>query len=117
MKVNFFYSCIGALIALLLAYWAFDIAKGKENDVICAVCSAVCFIGTLVPMLGIGHESSRISVNLRVLSAVFFLLFVVSHFCFAFFGVCMPYYMIVNAIVLLVFILIYHGIGKQSTTI
>ena len=107
MKVNVFFVCIGTLIALLLAYWTFDIAKGKENDVACGVCSAVCFMGTLIPMLGINHESSSISVNLRVLSAVFFLLFIMSHFCFAFFGVRMPYYILVNALALLVYIAIY----------
>lgn len=117
MKVNVFYVCIGALIALLLAYWAFDIAEGKENDVICGVGSAICFMGTLVPMLGIRHESSRISVNLRVLSAAFFLIFVVSHFCFALFGVRMPYYVIVNALILLVFIAVYYGIGKKTTSV
>ncbi len=117
MKVNIVYACIGVLIALLLAYWVFDIAKGSENDVICGVGSAVCFMGTLIPMLGIGHQSSRISVNLRILSAVFFFLFIVSHFCFALFGVHMPYYVIVNALALLVFIAIYYGIGKKATTI
>ena len=117
MKVNIVYTCIGTLIALLLAYWAFDIAKGNENDVVCGVGSAVCFMGTLIPMLGIGHESSRISVNLRVLAAVFFLIFVVSYFCFAIFGVRMPYYLLVNAIILLIFIAIYYGIGKKATTV
>ena len=117
MKVNAVYTCIGSLMALLLAYWAYDIAEGKENDVVCGVCSAICFMGTLIPMLGIGHDSSRISVNLRILSAVFFLIFLVSHFCFAIFGVRMPYYVIVNALLLLVFIAIYYGIGKKATTV
>jgi hypothetical protein len=117
MKVNVFFFGIGIVMALLLAYWAFSIAEGQANDKICGIGSAICFMGTLIPMLGIGHDSSRISVNLRILSAVFFLIFLVSHFCLAIFGVRMPYYVIVNALLLLVFIAIYYGIGKKATTV
>ena len=113
MKANVFFVCISTLIALLLAYLAYHIAEGKENDIVCGVCSALCFICTLIPVLGMSHKSPRISVNLRVLSIVFFLLFVVSHFCFAACGVRMPYYVIVNAILLLVYMAIYYSIGKK----
>lgn len=114
MKVNFFYLCIGTLIALLLAYWVFNVAEGDENDKISGICSAVCFLGTLIPLFSIDHKAPRIGVNLRVLSAVFFLLFLISHFCFAAFGVSMPYYGIVNALMLLLFIAIYYAIGKKE---
>lgn len=114
MKVNIFFACISTLLALLLAYWAFSITQGQENDIVCGVCSALCFAGTLVPMLAISHESRRIGVNLQVLSAVFFVIFVISHFCFASFGVKMPYYVIVNGILLLAYIVILHGINKEA---
>lgn len=117
MKVNIFFICIGTLIALLLGYLAFYVAEDKENDVICGVCSALCFICTLIPILGISHKSTRISINLRVLSVVFFLLFVVSHFYFAVYGVRMPYYVIVNALILLVYMAIYYGIGFKSSNV
>lgn len=114
MKVNVFFFCIGSVMALLLAYWAYSIAEGQANDIICGIGSAICFMGTLAPMFGISHKASRIDVNLRVLSAVFFLLFLISHFCFAVFGVRMPYYVIVNALMFLLFIAIYYAIGKKE---
>ena len=114
MKVNIYYLCVGTLTALLLAYWVFNVAEGDNNDTICGACSAVCFLGTLIPLFGIGHKSSRISVNLRVLASVFFVLFVISHFCFAAFGVSMPYYVIVNALAFLLFISIYYWIGIKD---
>lgn len=117
MKANFFFICISTLIALFLAYLAYYIAEGKENDVVCGVCSALCFLCTLIPTFGISHKLPRISANLRVLSIVFFLLFVVSHFCFAAFGVCMPYYVVVNALVLLVYLAIYYGIGFRTSNV
>ena len=114
MKVNIFYLCIGFAIALLLAYWVFSVAEGDKNDTISGVCSAICFLGTLIPLFGIGHRSSRIAVNLRLLSAAFFVLFVISQFCFAAFGIRMPYYVIVNALALLLFIAIYYVISKKE---
>jgi len=114
MKVSIFYLCIGTLIALLLAYWVFSVAEGDKNDTISGICSAVCFLGTLIPLFGIGHKSSRVAINLRVLSASFFVLFVISHFCFAAFGVRMPHYVIVNALVLLFYMAIYYNISKKD---
>ena len=114
MKVNVFLTVISVLLALLLAYWTYNIAQGQENDKVCGVCSVVCFMGTLVPMFAIKHESGRISTNIRVLSLVFFLLFVVSHFCFANFGVRMPYYVIVNSIAFLIFLVLFYWIGNNK---
>jgi hypothetical protein len=114
MKVNVFLTLICVLLALLLGYWAFNIAKGQENDKICGICSVVCFAGTLIPMIGLKHESSRIDANIRVLSLVFFILFAISHFCFANFGVRMPYYVIVNSIALLVYIAIAYSLSKAK---
>ena len=108
MKVDAFLTVISVLLALLLAYWTFNIAQGQENATVCGVCSVVCFMGTLVPLLAIKHESGRISTNIRVLSLVFFLLFVISHFCFAGFGVKMPYYIIVNGIILMIYLAIFY---------
>ena len=89
MKVNFFYLCIGTLIALLLAYWVFNVAEGDENDKISGICSAVCFLGTLIPLFSIDHKAPRIGVNLRVLSAVFFFLKIIRAYRLAFiFKIC-----------------------------
>ena len=115
MKWNFFLTFISILLALLLGYWTFSIAEGRDNDTICGVCSAICFIATLVPTFAVGHESGRIAVNLRILAGVCFALFVISHFCFAIFGVKMPYYVIVNGIVLLIFLALYYAIGKTNS--
>lgn len=114
MKVNIFLACISTLLSLLLGYWAFSIAKGMENDIVCGVCSTVCFMGTLLPMLAISHEWGRIGVNLQVLSAVSFTVFVISHFCFANFGVKMPYYVIVNGIFFLVYAAFVYQMGRSK---
>lgn len=110
MKANLFLTFISVMLAALLGYLAFNVANGEENDVICGIGSCICFAANLIPVIGLQYESGRLSVNIRVFSAIFFVLFVISHFCFAGFGVKMPYYIIVNGIMLMIYLAIFYKI-------
>lgn len=115
MKANIFLSFIGVVLASLIGYLAFNVAKGHENDILCGVCSTICFIATLIPVLGLSYESSRLGTNIRVLSALFFVVFLVSHFCFAGFGIKMPYYIICNGIILIIYLAIIYKMSNITT--
>lgn len=108
MKVNVFLTSIGILLAALLGYFAYSVAAGDENDLVCGIGSGVCFAATLLPTMGFRYESGRLGVNIRTFSAVFFVIFAISHFCFAGFGVKMPYYIIFNGIMLLIYLAILY---------
>lgn len=111
MKVNFFLSFLGLALALLVGYWAFNVAEGKENDVICGVGSTICFLVTLIPALGMNYESSKLGTNVKVLSFLFFIIFLISHFCFAVFGVKMPFYILCNGIILIIYLAIVYKLS------
>ena len=112
MKANIFLTGISILLAILAGYLAYSIAEGRENDVICGFVSTVCFAATLAPVIGIQYESIKLGVNIRTLSVLSFFIFLVSHLCFAWFGVKMPYYIITNGILLLVYLaILYKMIG------
>ena len=104
MKINPILSLISCAIAALLGYLAFSVAVPDENSLLCGVASGVCFFATLLPLMGLSCESSRLKTNINVFAGMFFFLFAVSHFCFAAFGVSMPFYIILNGILLLVYI-------------
>ena len=108
MKANVFLSFIAVLMAMLIGYFAYYISQGKPNDILCGICSTVCFVATLVPGVGLQYESGRLGVNVRILACLFFLLFIVSHFWFAAQGVKMPYYIVINGIVLLIYFAIFY---------
>ncbi len=113
MKVNIFLTIIGLLLASLIAYLNFSIAEGKQNDSLCGFVSAVCYIATLVSTLGIQiTESPRQTVNLRVMSVLFFVIFAIVNFCFAIFGIVQPYYFLINGILLLIFVLLTYKLSK-----
>lgn len=103
IKVNAVLVAISVVLSCLTGYLAFSIGEGKENDVLCGVFSTVCFMAATVPMVGLQYGQTRLGVNVRVMSSLFFVLFLVSHFCFAAIGIKMPYYVILNGILLLVY--------------
>ena len=108
MKVKPIPSLIAFALACLIGYLAYVIAGTDENNVMCGICSTVCFAVSLVCMMGVSHESDRMSVNIRMVCGVFFFIFLVSNFAFAVFGVAMPFYLIINAILLLVFLAMFY---------
>lgn len=108
MKANLFLTFISIMLAALLGYLAFNVANGEENDVICGISSGICFATTLIPTIGIQYESGRLGTNIRMFSALFFIVFAISHFSYAGFGVKMPYYIIVNGIMLMIYLAVFY---------
>lgn len=108
MKVNTFLTIISLLLTGLLSYLVYSVVEGQDNDVICGTGSAVCIAFTLLPMIGLRYKSTMIGTNVRVLSVLFFLLFIVSHAIFIHYGICMPYYIIFNGILLAIFLAIFY---------
>lgn len=108
MKANIFLTLISIVLATLVGYLAYNVASGDENDMICGISSGICFATTLIPTIGIQYKSGRLGTNIRVFSALFFIVFAISHFCFAGYGVKMPYYIIVNGIMLMIYLAIFY---------
>lgn len=108
MKANIFLTIISLLFALLLGYFAYTVAEGKDNDILCGIGASVCLVATLVPMIGLQYESGRLSTNIRISSGLFFFVFLISNFCFAGFGINTAYYIITNGIILVIFLAIFY---------
>lgn len=108
MKVNVFLTSLCILITVLISYLVFYVAEGGENDVLCGIVSGICIAATLVPMMGIQYESGRQGINIRIFSALFFFIFLISQFCFAAFGVGELYYIVSNGILLIIYMALFY---------
>lgn len=108
MKANVFLTIISIMLASLVGYLVFNVANGDENDVVCGIGSGICFAATLIPTMGLQYKTGRLGVNIRIFSSIFFTLFAISHFSFAGFGVKMPYYIIVNGIMLMIYLAVFY---------
>ena len=108
MKANIFLTVIAVLLSALLGYFAYYIAEGAANDMLCGVGSTLCFAAALIPAMGLQYESGRLGVNVRLMSVLFFVIFFISQFSFAAHGVRMPYYIVVNGIFLLAYLAVLY---------
>ena len=83
MKANVFLTIIGAVVGCLIGYLAYYVAEGDQNDMVCGIGSAICFIATLCPLIGWQFESGKLGTNIRMMTLIFFVVFLISNFCFA----------------------------------
>lgn len=108
MKFNPVMSIIGVAIAALLGFLAYSLAGADANAPLCGAVSGVCFLAALLPLMGFTCDSSRLKANINVFSVISLVVFGVSHFGFAVFGVAMPYYLIINGLILLVYLAVLY---------
>lgn len=112
MKINGFMALLAVLACSLLAYLLYYIAQPHHNALICGVVSWVCLTVTLGGAISLSVESSRLSINMRVMSTVFFVAFLIIEAAFAMLGIKMPYYYIINGILLLLFLGVYYRMAQ-----
>ena len=116
MKCNVILTTIAVALSALLAYALYSWCKMTDANLLVSIFGGATLGCTLVTTLGVSFERSRTSVNIKVVSGVFALLFLVSNtiFCcvtsFAY-----PLYIILNGLLLLMWILIIYSIHKATT--
>ena len=113
MKINFIQTIIAIAVSLLIAYGLCNFYD-SENKILLSVGSFIFLATTLILTIGINFEHSRTTTNIRVVSGIFFAIFLISSFIFTFFNFLVPTYVITNGILLLVFISIAYSINKTK---
>lgn len=105
MKISYFYLLLSFIAMASIGYLAYHIANtnNDHNDVIVGIGTAICVIATLGTGLSLSLENSRMNVNMKVLCILAFIILMVVNFCFAGFGVSMPYYVIIVGLLLIIF--------------
>ena len=99
MKISWFYVFLSLIVAVALAWLAYDIANDEKNnlDILVAIGTGITVLMTLGGAIALRLENTRVSINQRVWSGVMFVVMLISNFCFAGFGVKMPWYPVVLA--------------------
>lgn len=104
MKISVFPTLLLLIVVAALGYLAYHLADSKAdpNDIVVGIGTGVSILLTLGCVLGVSIENGRMNVNLKAWSITAFIIVVVINLCFAFFGVTMPYYVIVLALTLVI---------------
>lgn len=104
MKVSWFYAFLSLVVAAALAWLAYDMANDEKNnlDTLVAIVTGITLLMTLGGALALRLENTRVSINQRVWSGVMFVVMLIANFCFAGFGVKMPWYPVIIACLLVI---------------
>lgn len=113
MKVNFVKSVIAIAISGLIAYGYFHFHNGENKSLL----SLGCFLFTATTLLwtiGINFEFPRTTTMVRTVSGIFFVVALLSNLIFSFTDFSVPFYVIVNGILALIYLLIAYTISKAK---
>ena len=113
MKINFVQTVIAVAVSLLIAFGLYSIHNG-ENKILLSIGSFIFLAVALIPTIGTNFQHSRTTLNIRVVSGIFFAVALISNLIYAFINFSIPNYVIINGILLLAFILIVYSIGKAK---
>ena len=115
MKISWFYAFLSLIVASALAWLAYDIANNEENnlDIFVAIGTGITVLITLGGAIALRLENPRVSINQKVWSGVMFVVMLIANFCFAGFGVKIPWYPVVIACLLV----IYLGVARSITNV
>lgn len=112
MKLKAFPLALSLTLAGLLGYFIYYITKSADYDLLWGIGATICFAITAIPILGTQYESARQGLNLKVLSGVFLIAFVISHICFARLGADVAYYIIVNGCLMIAYLALFYKISS-----
>lgn len=109
MKVNIVLLIIAVGIAALLGFLVYSFCSSTDNACAIGVTSALSFAVTLVPIMGLKQESGRMQVNIKVMSTMALIVFLImaAVMCFISVEKLNVYYIIVGIMILIYLGLIY----------
>lgn len=112
MKYNLFLSIIALLISALLAFMASLLTINSDYNWLVFVIMFLSMTATMVPLMGVKHEDSTISANLRVLSLIGVIAIIISQCLTNVIAMRQEYYVIISMVTVLVFLGVYYSISK-----
>ena len=113
MKCNVFQTILSVGISGIISFALGWFAKG-DSAILLGVGSFITFVSSLTLSMGIELKNDVASTNVKVLSGIFFTVFLIANFVFMFINFSVPVYVIIMGILLLSYLSIVYGIGKSK---
>ena len=115
MKISWFYAFLSLIVAVALAWLAYEIANDEKNnlDILVAIGTGITLFITLGSAIALRLENIRVCINQRVWSGVMFVIMLIANFCFAGFGVKMPWY----PVVVVCLLVIHLGVARSIANV
>ena len=114
MKINNVLTLIAIVISALLGLWVYSIADNDSHAILAGIFSVICFVIPLIFGLCVTYNTSASLINVRTSSIVFLVIMLVSHFYYASSGISMPFYLVINGILICIYAAIVYSIVKSK---
>lgn len=114
MKLNLFLTVIAVALSLLGGYLVYIVADGQQYDYVAGIGGAVCFATSLFPAVAIRFKTTALNVNLKVLSVIALLIMGITQLYFAIREIDIPYYIIVNGIIVCLYLATMYAINSTK---
>lgn len=100
MKISAFPFLLSLIIAAALAYLAGHISHSHDDAeyLVVGIGTGLSILSTLSCLMAVKLENPKMSVNMKTWSAIALIIMIIVNYCFAFFGVAQPYYIIILAL-------------------
>ena len=104
MKISVFPALLTLIVLLAIGYLAYHLANSNSdaNDLVVGIGTGVSILLTLGCIMGLSLNDGRMNINFKAWSVAAFVVLTIVNLCFASFGVSMPYYVIVLALLLVI---------------
>lgn len=113
MKIDYIKTLIAIAVSMLISYGFYSFHH-SENSQLLVVSSFIELLLTGFFVLGLRFEQSRTTANVRVVSAIFFFVFLFSNITFSFFEFSKQVFIITNGVQVLTCILIIYSLLKAK---
>lgn len=113
MKCNVFLTAASVVIAALIGYGFYAANTGEQFVLLLSIGAGVTSAFTLTGLLGISTAGRTGGANIKVLSSIFFALFLISNLIFGFTAVKIAPYVIVSGILFVIYSICIYGIIKS----
>lgn len=100
-------------ISAIITYGLYSFCT-SGNAILLAVFGGLMSLATLATAFGVTFRHQGKSVNIKVVSLVFFVLALISNIVFARCAFKIPTYIIVNGLLILIWLLVVYGISKAK---
>jgi len=113
MKIDYIKTIIAIAVSMLIAYGFYSF-QHSENSQLLVFTSFIELLLAGFFVLGLRFEQSRTTTNIRVVSTIFFFVFLFSNITFSFFEFSKQVYIITNGLLVLTSILIIYSLLKAK---
>ncbi len=114
MKIDFIYTIVATAVSALIAWGLYEMTDYGNLKIYVAIVSFISLSFAGVCSLGLRIGEDRSLTVIRFTSGAFFFVSLLMNFIFTFFDFSIPFYIILNAILLLTMLVIIRSVAKSG---